>query len=132
MKSGDTLSSISQQYKVSIQSLKQNNNVDENHIFAGQHLKIDTGISLQEVDLMARLVNAEAGGEPHAGKVAVAKVVLNRANANGFPNTITDVIYEPIKMVMHLLLLQTVELISLLHRKQNGSRRGSHFKRNKF
>ncbi|MGG5806685.1 LysM peptidoglycan-binding domain-containing protein [Bacillus mycoides] len=90
VKNGDTLSSISQQYKVSIQSIKQNNNVDENHIFFGQHLKIDTGISLQEVDLMARLVNAEAGGEPHAGKVAVAKVVLNRANANGFPNTITD------------------------------------------
>ena len=97
VKSGDTLSSISQQYKVSIQSIKQNNNVDENHIFVGQHLKIDTGISLQEVDLMARLVNAEAGGEPYAGKVAVAKVVLNRANANGFPNTITGVIYEPIK-----------------------------------
>ncbi|MBY7113273.1 LysM peptidoglycan-binding domain-containing protein [Bacillus sp. FSL M8-0063] len=97
VKSGDTLSSISQQYKVSIQSIKQNNNVDENHIFVGQHLKIDTGISLQEVDLMARLVNAEAGGEPHAGKVAVAKVVLNRANANGFSNTITGVIYEPIK-----------------------------------
>ncbi|MFK4415978.1 N-acetylmuramoyl-L-alanine amidase [Bacillus sp. RC251] len=97
VKSGDTLSSISQQYKVSIQSIKQNNNVDGSQIFVGQHLKIDTGISLQEVDLMARLVNAEAGGEPHAGKVAVAKVVLNRANANGFPNTITDVIYEPIK-----------------------------------
>ncbi len=63
VKSGDTLSSISQQYKVSIQSIKQNNNVEENHIFVGQHLKIDTGISLQEVDLMARLVNAEAGGE---------------------------------------------------------------------
>ncbi|RAN71338.1 cell wall hydrolase [Bacillus sp. SRB_331] len=97
VKSGDTLSSISEQYKVSIQSIKQNNNVDENHIFIGQHLRIDTGISLQEVDLMARLVNAEAGGEPHAGKVAVAKVVLNRVNANGFPNTIKDVIYETIK-----------------------------------
>ncbi|PFO91709.1 MULTISPECIES: cell wall hydrolase [Bacillus cereus group] len=97
VKSGDTLSSISQQYKVSIQSIKQNNKVDGNQIFIGQHLKIDTGISLQEVDLMARLVNAEAGGEPYAGKVAVAKVVLNRTNANGFPNTITDVIYEPIK-----------------------------------
>ncbi|PEO55387.1 cell wall hydrolase [Bacillus wiedmannii] len=97
VKSGDTLSSISQQYKVSIQSIKQTNNVDGSQIFVGQHLKIDTGISLQEVDLMARLVNAEAGGEPHKGKVAVAKVVLNRANANGFPNTITDVIYEPIK-----------------------------------
>jgi len=97
VKSGDTLSSISQQYKVSIQSIKQNNKIDGNHIFVGQHLKINTGISLQEVDLMARLVNAEAGGEPHAGKVAVAKVVLNRVNANGFPNTIKDVIYEPIK-----------------------------------
>ncbi|WP_377867376.1 cell wall hydrolase [Bacillus sp. R86525] len=97
VKSGDTLSSISQQYKVSIQFIKQNNNVDGNQIFVGQHLKIDTGIPLQEVDLMARLVNAEAGGEPYEGKVAVAKVVLNRANANGFPNTITDVIYEPIK-----------------------------------
>ncbi|PHF10411.1 peptigoglycan-binding protein LysM [Bacillus wiedmannii] len=97
VKSGDTLSSISQQYKVSIQSIKQTNNVDGSQIFVGQHLKIDTGISLQEVDLMARLVNAEAGGEPHKGKVSVAKVVLNRANANGFPNTITDVIYEPIK-----------------------------------
>ena len=97
VKSGDTLSSISQQYKVSIQFIKQNNNVDGNQIFVGQHLKIDTGIPLQEVDLMARLVNAEAGGEPHEGKVAVAKVVLNRVNANGFPNTIKDVIYEPIK-----------------------------------
>ncbi|MFK4292878.1 cell wall hydrolase [Bacillus sp. RC250] len=97
VKSGDTLSSISQQYKVSIQFIKENNNVDGNQIFVGQHLKIDTGIPLQEVDLMARLVNAEAGGEPYEGKVAVAKVVLNRANANGFPNTITDVIYEPIK-----------------------------------
>lgn len=97
VKSGDTLSSISQQYKVSIQIIKQNNNVDGKQIFVGQHLKIDTGIPLQEVDLMARLVNAEAGGEPHEGKVAVAKVVLNRVNANGFPNTIKDVIYEPIK-----------------------------------
>ncbi|PFM63741.1 peptigoglycan-binding protein LysM [Bacillus cereus] len=97
VKNGDTLSSISQQYKVSIQSIKQTNNVEGSQIFVGQHLKIDTGISLQEVDLMARLVNAEAGGEPYAGKVAVAKVVLNRVNANGFPNTITDVIYEPIK-----------------------------------
>ena len=29
--------------------------------------------------------------------MAVAKVILNRVNANGFPNTITGVIYEPIK-----------------------------------
>ena len=35
--------------------------------------------------------------ESYKGKVAVAKVILNRVNANGFPNTITGVIYEPIK-----------------------------------
>ncbi len=46
---------------------------------------------------MARLVTAEAGGESYKGKVAVAKVILNRVNAKGFPNTITGVIYEPIK-----------------------------------
>ncbi|HHY0839362.1 LysM peptidoglycan-binding domain-containing protein [Bacillus cereus] len=97
VKRGDTLGSISRQYKVSIQSLTQNNNINGNQIYAGQHLKINTGISMQEVDLLARLVNAEAGGEPYVGKVAVAKVVLNRVDSNGFPNTITDVIYEPIK-----------------------------------
>ena len=33
---------------------------------------------------MARLVTAEAGGESYKGKVAVAKVILNRVNAKGF------------------------------------------------
>ncbi|CUB15672.1 Spore cortex-lytic enzyme precursor [Bacillus cereus] len=97
VKRGDTLGSISRQYNVSIQSLIQNNNINGNQIYAGQHLKINTGISMQEVDLMARLVNAEAGGEPYVGKVAVAKVVLNRVDSSEFPNTIKDVIYEPIK-----------------------------------
>ncbi|EMA6343041.1 LysM peptidoglycan-binding domain-containing protein [Bacillus cytotoxicus] len=97
VKRGDTLASIAQQYNVSIQFLKQNNHINGDEIYVGQHLKIDTGLSLQEVDLMARLVNAEAGGEAHKGKVAVAKVVLNRVHAKDFPNTITDVIYQPIK-----------------------------------
>ncbi|EOV9527192.1 MULTISPECIES: LysM peptidoglycan-binding domain-containing protein [Bacillus cereus group] len=97
VKRGDTLASIAQQYNVSIQLLKQNNHINSDKIYIGQHLKIDTGLSLQEVDLMARLVNAEAGGEPHKGKVAVAKVVLNRVHAKDFPNTITGVIYQPIK-----------------------------------
>lgn len=43
---------------------------------------------------MAKLVHAEAKGEPYAGKVAVATVILNRLDKNDFPNTIKDVIYE--------------------------------------
>ncbi|PDZ72543.1 LysM peptidoglycan-binding domain-containing protein [Bacillus pseudomycoides] len=94
---GDTLEAIAKRYNVSIQSIRQANNTNGDRIYAGQHLIITTGISEQELDLMARLVTAEAGGEPYAGKVAVAKVILNRVDAVGFPNTITDVIYEPIK-----------------------------------
>ncbi|MBE3519389.1 MAG: cell wall hydrolase [Firmicutes bacterium] len=48
-----------------------------------------------EVILLARLVYAEADGEPYVGKVAVAAVVLNRVRSPLFPDTIAEVIYEP-------------------------------------
>lgn len=92
----DTLQAIAERYNTSIDSIKQANNIN-GRIYVGQHLIIKTGISEKEKDLMARLVTAEAGGEPYAGKVAVAKVILNRVNTKGFPNTITNVVYEPIK-----------------------------------
>jgi N-acetylmuramoyl-L-alanine amidase len=41
------------------------------------------------------LVRAEAEGEPYAGKVAVAIVVLNRVDHPQFPNSIKEVIYQP-------------------------------------
>lgn len=90
------METIAKRYNVTVQSIKQINNTVGNKLYAGQHLKINSSISEKEKDLMARLVTAEAGGESYKGKVAVAKVILNRVNANGFPNTITGVIYEPI------------------------------------
>ena len=48
----------------------------------------------QDVDLLARLITAEADGEPYTGKVAVGAVVLNRVNSPDFPNSIRSVIYE--------------------------------------
>ncbi len=47
-----------------------------------------------EVYILARLVHAEARGEPYVGKVAVAAVVLNRVRSAAFPNTISGVIYQ--------------------------------------
>lgn len=44
--------------------------------------------------LLARLVHAEARGEPYKGKVAVAAVVLNRVRSSSFPNSIAGVIYQ--------------------------------------
>jgi len=48
-----------------------------------------------QLELLARVVAAEAEGEPFAGQVGVAAVVLNRVQHPGFPNTLTGVIYQP-------------------------------------
>ncbi|MCC3357189.1 cell wall hydrolase [Bacillus sp. REN16] len=50
--------------------------------------------SSQELDLLARIVRAEAQAEPFEGKVAVAAVVLNRLESPKFPDTIQGVIYQ--------------------------------------
>ncbi|MEH7388015.1 cell wall hydrolase [Bacillus sp. JJ1521] len=50
--------------------------------------------STEELDLLARIVRAEAQAEPFEGKVAVAAVVLNRLESPKFPNTIQGVIYQ--------------------------------------
>ena len=47
-----------------------------------------------EIYTLARLVHAEARGEPYVGKGAVAAVVLNRIRSSAFPNTISGVIYQ--------------------------------------
>ena len=44
--------------------------------------------------MLARCVYSEARGEPYAGQVAVAAVVLNRVRSSSFPNTIAGVIYQ--------------------------------------
>jgi N-acetylmuramoyl-L-alanine amidase len=53
------------------------------------------GYKSSDVNLLARLVTAEAKGEPYKGQVAVAAVVLNRVKSSSFPNSIPDVIYQP-------------------------------------
>ena len=50
--------------------------------------------SPEDLELLARLVHAEAQGEPYQGKVAVAATVLNRVKDPDYPATIAAVIYE--------------------------------------
>lgn len=52
------------------------------------------GSNSGNVDLLARLISAEARGEPYEGQVAVGAVVLNRVDHPSFPNTISGVIYQ--------------------------------------
>ena len=53
------------------------------------------GGSNGDLDLLARLISAEARGEPYIGQLAVGAVVLNRVEHPSFPNSISGVIYQP-------------------------------------
>ncbi len=46
------------------------------------------------VNLLARIINGEARGEPYLGQVAVGAVIMNRVRSSEFPNTIAGVIYQ--------------------------------------
>lgn len=48
----------------------------------------------QNINLLSRLINGEARGEPYAGQVAVGAVVINRTRDPRFPSTIAGVIYQ--------------------------------------
>lgn len=52
------------------------------------------GYTSDDVYLLARVIYAEARGEPYTGQVAVGAVVLNRVNSSSFPDTISGVIYQ--------------------------------------
>lgn len=52
------------------------------------------GVSGGELDLLAAIIQCEAGGESHEGKVAVGAVIMNRIQSSDFPNSITDVVYQ--------------------------------------
>ncbi len=53
-----------------------------------------SGSSNNDLNLLARIIHAEARGEPYKGQVAVGAVVLNRVKSSSFPNTIAGVIYQ--------------------------------------
>jgi N-acetylmuramoyl-L-alanine amidase len=95
VQSGETYWKIAAKYGVTVNNLKKANNKTSNLLYAGSNLVIpNSSITVAEKDLMARLVRAEAVGEPYAGKVAVATVILNRVSSPDFPNTVKGVIYE--------------------------------------
>ncbi len=51
-------------------------------------------LSEKDLDLLIRIINAEARGEPFEGQVAVGEVVLNRVASPAFPDTIEGVIFQ--------------------------------------
>jgi len=98
---GDSLYSVAVQYKTTAAFIGSVNNLVSNVIYPSQNIFVPapqaTGTvvyTAAEKDLLARLITAEADGEPFAAQVAVGAVVINRVRSPIFANTITGVIYE--------------------------------------
>lgn len=91
---GDTFWKIGTKHGVAVNYLMQYNNRKSDLLYIGETISIPSSVTAAEKDLLARLVEAEAKGEPYAGKVAVATVVLNRVSHDQFPNSINRVIYQ--------------------------------------
>ncbi|UNC91917.1 cell wall hydrolase [Candidatus Contubernalis alkaliaceticus] len=68
----------------------------ENHQKSNKTKKEEdtAGYCREHIDLLERLVYAEAKGENYTGKVAVAATVLNRVENADYPDSIPEVIYE--------------------------------------
>lgn len=49
----------------------------------------------EELELLVRVINAEAYDEPYEGMVAVGAVVVNRVRSPAWPNTIYEVLTQP-------------------------------------
>ncbi|MBD1380404.1 cell wall hydrolase [Metabacillus arenae] len=94
IKRGDTLWLIGKKHGVSMRDIESVNQISGNFMFNGEKLIIPSSLSEQDMGLLARIVHAEAKGEPYKGKVAVATVVLNRVKHEQFPDSIEEVIYQ--------------------------------------
>jgi N-acetylmuramoyl-L-alanine amidase len=95
---GDTLWEIAQKTGVSVNSIENASGFWNDRIKPGQRLVIPdnsvSGITSSDRELLARLVVAEASGEPYIGQVSVAAVILNRVSDPRFPSTIKGVVYQ--------------------------------------
>jgi spore germination cell wall hydrolase CwlJ-like protein len=105
VKSGDSLYSIGKKYEVPVSDIKKANSKKSNSIKPGQKLilpgvkpkkKSDAVISYSgpEMDLLAKLIEAEASGESMQAKIAVGAVVINRVQSKNWAPSISKVIHQ--------------------------------------
>jgi N-acetylmuramoyl-L-alanine amidase len=104
VKRGDSLFSIARKTGVPVNSIKARNGLNGNTLRLRQRITIPTVPATArraptratgDVQLLARVIHAEAGAEPYLGKVAVGGVILNRVQNSKFPKSIAGVVYQP-------------------------------------
>ena len=60
----------------------------------GSSSSSNTTYSNSDVELLAKVISAEARGESYEGQVAVGAVILNRVKHPSFPDSLSGVIYQ--------------------------------------
>lgn len=97
VKPGDTLSSIASAFSARADTVIQDNDLKSGMIYPGQVLYVrgkTISYSQRDLRLLARLITAEADGEPYEAKVGVGAVVVNRVKNGDFGDNISSVIYQ--------------------------------------
>lgn len=105
VKRGDSLYKIARKTGTTVKAIRNRNGLKSSYIRIGQRITIPTGKTTTskkvvtrragDIELLARIIHAEAGAEPYTGKVAVGAVILNRVQSPKFPSTIAGVVYQP-------------------------------------
>lgn len=118
VKKGDNLWTLARRYDSSIEAIKRANGLKSDLIIIGQRLQIprlhkqqtmrtaslssrsaqgkkaSEAYTAEDVEWLARIIEAEAGNQSYLGKLAVGSVVINRKNNDQFPDTIKEVIFQ--------------------------------------
>lgn len=68
--------------------------INKSGITVPTSLIYNRGYQDDEIIWLARIVEAESKGEPYAGKLGVANVILNRRDSKSYPNSIYGVIFD--------------------------------------
>lgn len=74
--------------------LEEENRLTREAALAGFSDLSSISFAAGDIDLLAAIIECEAGGESYTGKVAVGNVVMNRVKSSVFPNTVIEVIYQ--------------------------------------
>ncbi|WP_246943343.1 LysM peptidoglycan-binding domain-containing protein [Bacillus pinisoli] len=106
---GDTLSGIAKRNGVTVEEIKQVNQLTNDFLRVGQTLVIPTGdniktansiesvgseINQEDLQWLAKMIYSEARGETVEGQIAVGAVILNRVKSSLFPNTVKEVLFQ--------------------------------------
>lgn len=99
--SGEVTGYFGEQTKEAVIKFQKQQGISQTGTAGVQTLKA-LGISIGEIpsateaniNLLARIISAEARGEPYIGQVAVGAVILNRIEHPSFPDTLSGVIFQ--------------------------------------